>query len=210
MVLRLKANVDKTEFRQMEIAEVTTENVSLFAGEIARIHTLAYSAAHFSATFEQNKLEEYNILLLENSDLSLVALDDGKPVGFAISGMKVSRGVREFTRRNRLYLIGKLLSHPNFLFAKIYGKFNAVFFKHAPSTAAYRLLSIATDPSAQSRGVGAALLAALEQRLKERGVNRYGLSVRADNPRAVEFYRRNGFVAEKIQLGSLYFAKDLA
>jgi ribosomal protein S18 acetylase RimI-like enzyme len=71
-------------------------------------------------------------------------------------------------------------------------------------------LSIATDPSAQSRGVGAALLAALEQRLVARGVKRYGLSGRMDNPRAVDFYRRNGFTVEKEQLGSLYYAKDLA
>jgi ribosomal protein S18 acetylase RimI-like enzyme len=194
----------------MEIADVTTESAPILVEGIARIHALAYSHAHFSASFAPRKLQEYNLLLLQNSDISLVALEEGKPIGFVISGTAVSRGVSQFTRENRMYLVGRLLSHPKFLFAKVYGKLSGAFQKPAPSTAPYRLLSIATDPSAQSRGVGAALLAALEQRLVARGVKRYGLSVRMDNPRAVDFYRRNGFTVEKEQLGSLYYAKDLA
>lgn len=193
----------------MEIAEIAPENAPAFAEGIARIHAGAYSSAHFSATFDPEKLKQYNLLLVQNSDVSLVALEDGNPVGFVISGSAVSRGVRQFTRENRLYLVGRLLGQPQFLFEKVYGKLLNILSKPAPSTARYRLLSIATDPSAQSRGVGAALLSALEQRLVTRGIKRYGLSVRMDNPRAAEFYRRNGFVVEKEYLGSLYFGKDL-
>lgn len=193
----------------MVISEITGGNASSFAEDVARIHAAAYSHEHFSATFGFEKLKEYNLLLIENSDISLVALDEGRPVGFVISGTAVSRGVREFTRRNRPFLVRTLLSHPRFLFAKISGKLNGLFSSPAPSAAQYRLLSIATDPTAQSKGVGAALLAGLEQRLRERGVKRYGLSVRKGNPRAVEFYRRNGFAEEKEQTGSLYFTKEL-
>jgi ribosomal protein S18 acetylase RimI-like enzyme len=195
---------------QMDIMEVTAANAPAFAQDIARIHASAYSAAHFSATFGPEKLRQYNLLLLQNSDISLVALEDGKPVGFIISGPSVSRGVRQFTRENRMYLVGRLLRHPQFLWAKLHGKLSSILHKPVPSTAHYRLLSIATDPSTQSRGVGAALIGALETRLTARGVKRYGLSVRMDNPRAVEFYQRNGFAVEKEQLGSLYYAKDLA
>lgn len=194
----------------MDITDVTAENASALARDIARIHASAYSAAHFSATFRPEKLERYNLLLLQNSDISLVAQEGGKPVGFIISGPSVSRGVRQFTRENRMYLVGRLLRHPQFLWAKVHGKLNGMLHKPVPSTAPYRLLSIATDPAAQSRGVGAALIGALEQRLRASGVKRYGLSVRMDNPRAAEFYRRNGFVVEKEQLGSFYYVKNLA
>lgn len=193
----------------MIVTEITGDNASSVAEDVARIHADAYSREHFSATFGFDKLREYNLLLIENSDISLVAMDGVHAVGFVISGTGVSRGVSEFTRRNRAFLIRTLLCHPVFLLDKISGKLKAVFSRPAPSAARYRLLSIATDPKAQSKGVGAALLAALEQRLRERGVPRYGLSVRKGNPRAVEFYRRNGFTQEKEQTGSLYFVKEL-
>lgn len=194
----------------MEIEEITAEDAPLFIKDIAKIHALSYSGAHFSATFGEAKLEEYNSLLVRNSDLSLVALEGVTPVGFIISGTALSRGVQQFTRENRLFLVGRLLRHPRFLVAKIYGKLSSAFRKNGPPTVHYRLLSIATSPSAQSKGIGTALLVALEERLAARGVKRYGLSVRIDNPRAVEFYRRNGFVVEKEQLGSLYFTKEIA
>jgi ribosomal protein S18 acetylase RimI-like enzyme len=78
-----------------------------------------------------------------------------------------------------------------------------------PAVTKYRLLSIATDASSQSKGVGKQLLNALEDELKGSGFNSYGLSVRLDNPRAVQFYRRNGFAVEKEQPDALYFKKDL-
>jgi ribosomal protein S18 acetylase RimI-like enzyme len=52
-------------------------------------------------------------------------------------------------------------------------------------------------------------LAAIEARLRKRGIERYGLSVLAKNTRAVAFYRRHGFSLEKEELGSAYFCKQL-
>ncbi|WP_165899747.1 GNAT family N-acetyltransferase [Borborobacter arsenicus] len=168
----------------------------------------AYSHGHFTSTFNHEKLKEYNRLLLDNSDISLVAVEDGRVVGFMISGEAVSRGVKEFTRQNRLYLIYKLLLRPDFLAAKAFGKLKSMASQSGPVTR-YRLLSIATDASAQSTGVGRQILAALEDKLRERGLDSYGLSVRLDNPRAVQFYQRNGFMVEREQPGALYFRKDL-
>lgn len=194
---------------EIEIVELTLENFHSFASDIARIHASAYSHGHFTSTFGAAKLKEYNVFLLKNSDISLAAVENGRVVGFAISGTAVSRGVAAFTQENRGFLIGKLLTHPQFLVAKVYGKIKARISPAPASPARYRLLSIATDPMSQSKGVGAKILAALEERLKSNAVKCYGLSVRANNPRAVDFYRRNGFIEEREFLGSLYFRKDL-
>ncbi|RUM98892.1 GNAT family N-acetyltransferase [Pseudaminobacter arsenicus] len=192
----------------MEIIQVTKENTALYLDGIAKVHMSAYSHGHFTSTFNHEKLKEYNRLLLDNSDISLVAVEDGRVVGFMISGEAVSRGVKEFTRQNRLYLIYKLLLRPDFLAAKAFGKLKSMASQSGPVTR-YRLLSIATDASAQSTGVGRQILAALEDKLRERGLDSYGLSVRLDNPRAVQFYQRNGFMVEREQPGALYFRKDL-
>lgn len=166
----------------METIEINSANAAQYAKDLGRIHAKAYSSDHFSAMFNPEKLAEYNLLLLQNSDISLVAVRDNTVLGFLISGTAVSRGVREFTRENRAYLVGVLLSHPKFMLAKIAGKLNSIASKQAPSKASYRLLSVAVDPSTQSKGVGAALLNALEQRLKIRNVQQYGLSVRKEKP----------------------------
>jgi ribosomal protein S18 acetylase RimI-like enzyme len=193
----------------MKIEKVTTDNVYLYLDGIAKVHTSAYSKDHFTSTFNYEKLKEYNRFLINNSDLSLVAVDDGRVVGFVISGETVSRGVKEFTHKNRLYLIYKLMLRPDFLAAKVYGKLKSRASQSGPAVTRYRLLSIATDASAQSKGVGKQILAALEDELRGRGLANYGLSVRLDNPRAVQFYRRNGFVVEKEQPDALYFKKEL-
>lgn len=194
----------------MDIVEINATNVSEFAEDIARIHMTAYSRGHFTSTFGLRKLAEYNRFLVLNSDISLAAVDGRGLLGFIISGEAVSRGVSAFIRENRAFLVGRMLARPAFLFEKLHSAIRATLFPRRPSSASYRLLSIATAPTAQSGGVGALLLADLEARLRTRGVARYGLSVLTRNDRAVAFYLRNGFLHEKDEMGSTYFRKDLS
>ena len=60
-------------------------------------------------------------------------------------------------------------------------------------TGVARLYSIAVDPHAARRRVGATLLAAAEQAAGERGAGRLRLEVRADNEAAVALYRKSGY-----------------
>ena len=191
------------------VVAIGQEAISRAARQAAEIHLAAYSHGHFTSTFGLPKLTEYNAGLISHSDICLGALEGEKMLGFLISGENVSRGVAEFVRNNRWFLIRKLLSHPQFLFEKISFSVRARLVRTKPSKATYRLLSIAIDPRAQSSGIGGMLLAVLEEHLRARGVKRYGLSVLSKNPRAIAFYRRNGFELEKIELGSAYFSKDL-
>jgi len=194
----------------MEIVEIVEDSIPHFSYEAAKIHLAAYSGGHFTATFGSEKLAEYNARLMMNADIALAAVEDGSTLGFLIAGENVSRGVREFVRDNRLFLVGKMLARPRFLLEKGLWTIRARLSPHEPSSARYRLLSIAIAPDAQSSGIGGKLLVALEQRLRCRGISRYGLSVLLKNTRAANFYRRRGFTLEKEELGSAYFYKELA
>lgn len=177
--------------------------------QVAQIHRGAYSGGHFTSTFDLSHLVEYNRLMISHSEVSMVVIEDQCVLGYLIAGENVSNGVSEFISANRLYLIGRFLRHPQFLIAKIYWKLLTTLTKTRKSAATFRLLSIATAPAAQSHGVGARLLSELEGRLKDRGVKMYGLSVLTRNTRAVEFYKRHGFLLDLEQLDSTYFYKTV-
>lgn len=55
------------------------------------------------------------------------------------------------------------------------------------------LWMLAVHPTWQSLGVGSALVAALEERVRERGGTAVALTVEHDNPRAAALYRRLGY-----------------
>ena len=55
---------------------------------------------------------------------------------------------------------------------------------------------LAVAPGARRRGVGRALLAEAEQRLRAAGCPKINLQVRPDNPAAIAFYERIGFAVE--------------
>lgn len=177
--------------------------------QISEIHASAYSVGHFTAGFSLAKLAEYNARLIETSDIAIIALDGDGVLGFIISGFAVSAGVRKFTADNRLWLAIQLLKRPSILLNKIVGLVQSKLNPTKPSDAKFRLLSIATLPGSQSKGVGAAMLKFLEQELLSRGVDLYGLSVKDSNIAAIRFYERHGFVKEKSYLGSSYYFKRI-
>jgi ribosomal-protein-alanine acetyltransferase len=67
-----------------------------------------------------------------------------------------------------------------------------VFFRAGTQVA--RLYSLATAPQARGRGVGRRLLAALERKVRERGLTRLRLEVRTDNAGAIGLYEKAGYV----------------
>lgn len=69
---------------------------------------------------------------------------------------------------------------------------------HAKSPSELWMLSV--DPRWQSVGVGTALIAALEQCVRDRGLDRAGLGVEWDNPRAHALYRCLGYVDAGVEL----------
>lgn len=193
----------------MEILTIDVSNYQNYLGEIAAIHKHSYSNRHFTSSFSESKLREYNELLVRHSDLSLVAVSHDQVMGYLISGQSVSKGVTQFTITNRAYLIGRLAARPWVGLGKLRTLLFSTFIPQEKSLATYRLLSIATRADDQSRGVGTSLLTALEKQLAIRDIKMYGLSVRQENQRAIGFYERHGFRLEKVAFGSLYFIKNI-
>jgi RimJ/RimL family protein N-acetyltransferase len=59
------------------------------------------------------------------------------------------------------------------------------------------------------RGLGGALLQAIERWARERGVRRLELTVRVDNKRAIRLYERAGYVTEGVRRASLLLGGDV-
>jgi ribosomal protein S18 acetylase RimI-like enzyme len=80
-----------------------------------------------------------------------------------------------------------------------------------------RLYSIAVMAEESGRGAGSRLLAAAEEAARKRGAARVHLEVRADNPSAVSFYQRSGYLPIGERPGyyqdgmtALLFARDVS
>lgn len=195
----------------MIIVELNFENRNSYLKGISDIHYGSYSKLHFTSCFSQEKLEVYYSHLIDASDLSFVAIEDNCVAGFVISGENVSSGVAKFVSREKLYLFFVILRNPKFILKKALSYIYAIKDSARNSTflVPYRLMSIAVKSGVQSRGVGGGLLKFLEARLLEAGVLRYGLSVKKNNNRAVDFYFRSGFVVHRESSDALYFYKEL-
>ena len=68
--------------------------------------------------------------------------------------------------------------------------------------------TLAVAPEAQGRGIAGMMLQDALTRLRSAGVTRVELTVEADNPRAIAFYQRLGFVHEGTQRAAYKRACD--
>lgn len=65
--------------------------------------------------------------------------------------------------------------------------------------------TVAVKPSYRRRGIGAALMARVEEGLRALGCPKLNLQVRASNREAVAFYERLGYaVEERVSMGKLF------
>ena len=93
----------------------------------------------------------------------------------------------------------------------------AVLLMHASSPALARLYSIAVDPANAGHGVGPRLLRSCEEVARVHGRAQIRLEVHEQNPRAIAFYRREGYAEFGRHVGyykdlgdALRFRKELA
>jgi ribosomal protein S18 acetylase RimI-like enzyme len=135
--------------------------------------------------------------------------------GFCFAGT-FNGAISGFLRRNRFFLIWKVITHfwlfTDDLFRSRASRGFEIFTRFLrpqanppaptlPQTGAngnevkreYGILSIATHPQVQGKGIGKALMLENERRALERGFTTMGLNVSCDNNQAIRFYESLGW-----------------
>ena len=193
----------------MDIILLNSKNAEKYLTQISELHKEAYSKEHFTASFSIKMLCEYYQLLIYYSDISLVAADGLSVVGFLISGVNVRKGVSAFTRKNWVYICAKLLIRPSQLIEKIMIWIAVRLHIKKKFETAYRLVSLAVRSDTKSKGIAAQLIGSLESMLLLLKISNYGISVRKNNMRAINFYKKLNFVQEDEFHNALYFSKSI-
>ena len=153
--------------------------------------------------------------LIKEADLCVIAIRKKKTnrnepvIGFIISGNNVSKGVSNFISDNRLYLLTILLRHPQFIYEMALNKLNSILNRYPKTTSQYRLASMGVLKEMQSIGIGKKMLVYFESIIAERVYKLYGLSVRKNNLRAIDFYLNNGFNKEISRHSVLLMVKEI-
>jgi ribosomal protein S18 acetylase RimI-like enzyme len=176
---------------------------------VAQLHRAAYGDIQGSLTagFSRQLLEEYYAALLECNPYSYIAFDATEhPIGFVFAGFNTNAALRYFVRKHKLALTKALLLTPGALGLTVARLLRQDKVK---SKVPLRLLSIAIEPSYRHRGAGKAVLTVFEEQLRDHGFHQYGLSVKASNIRAIEFYNRNGFALEFETPAAHFYTKSL-
>jgi ribosomal protein S18 acetylase RimI-like enzyme len=114
------------------------------------------------------------------------------PLDEALANPELARYVEDFGRPGDLGIVAEQYTE----------SLGAAWWRYFPSSApgygfldeATPEISIAVIPGHRGRGIGTALLKALESEARARGLDRLSLSVERDNP-AVALYQRVGFRA---------------
>lgn len=176
--------------------------------EVVRIHVAAFPQSVLTR-LGPGAVRRYYQWQLEGPHEchAVAAIRDARMAGFCFAG--VFRGaMRGFVRRHAAYLAIQLILRPWLLrHGSVVAKLRVVQrilqgAGPAPGAAAvtppstgqsFAVLSIATHPEWEGRGVGRELMAEAERTARAAGYERMHLTVRVDNHRAIAFYERLGW-----------------
>ena len=166
------------------------------------LHKEIFDKSHFTSNFPSKLLARYFYKLISRNSFNYVAFDKNEILGYIVSGFHTAEAVQEFVSENKLAIIKVLLLHPKFLIEKVY----ISIFTHSRKTKNLRLLLIGVKPNQK---IGSQLLKYFENEIYLAGIHNYGLSVRKNNMRAIDFYKKSGFIVESSTINSFSFLKDL-
>lgn len=174
---------------------------------VTSVHCAAFPASAITA-FGPGAVRRYYDWQLHgpHDAFALAATDGGQLVGFCFGGL-FSGSTSGFLRKNRGYLLGRLLLRPwlagNELIRSRIRTGLKLLTKlgkrplPAPSRGqaqSFGILSIAVAPVRQGGGVGKALLVRCEQAAVEMGLTRMHLTVDTANAKTIAVYQRLGWV----------------
>ncbi|GEM_PF-1141377 len=193
--------------------------------EIAEIHKLAFSESFLTALGVEAIKRYYLYQSINNTKVySLVAVLEKKIIGFCFGGV-YRNSLGGYLKRNFFYLCLLLIFKPFIIFKK--GFFPTIkialismMFPHYLKTSndlqaseieekAFTILSICVLPQFKGLGVAQAMMLKSEEKARELGFDMMRLTVHKDNLRAINFYKRLGYVEYKDEYGSIGMVKKL-
>ncbi len=173
--------------------------------EIGRCHIISFPGEFMSQMGICWLKSLYNEFIKHPRGISLVAVDnENNIIGFAFGG---ERKIRDTFLKNAVYKYCFLIFF-KFLTCKIIRKKLIRHLAHIFRSKGHEgnskdeesdqglqgsLLSIGVSPRAQAKGVGTLLVQNFEQHAKNMGFNKMMLTVRKDNLKAIQFYKKNGW-----------------
>jgi len=178
---------------------------------IIDLHLSSFDKNHFSAVFSKEMLERYLENLLELNDLNLVFYNGEQKelLGYVIAGYNSQEAVNKFIKKNYFAVILTLIKNPRFLSEKVGEISEKIFGTKYRKKSKCRLYLIAVNQNYKGKGIGKQLINYLENEIRKKGLNLYGLSVRKDNKEAIGFYNQNGYKVEFENSKSIYYIKEI-
>lgn len=179
--------------------------------KVVEIHKQEFSD-HFLGIFSQSLIRKFYLCFLNNSCIFLVSEERTVVNGFILGGLssELEQSKADFLKNNKMHYMFEILLNPR-VYIKALQRFPLLLKVKKENKAVLdkepvRLLSIAVADSAKGRGVARELINNFEA---EVNCVEYGLSVKLDNKRAIDFYSKNGFIIDKKTGESLYLLKPI-
>lgn len=168
--------------------------------DMARLHVESFSDRALSALGEETVRRYYESQMDGFPEVSVLgAFENDRLLGFCVCGL-TGNAFGKFMARHKKHLVCRMLSRPWLLclpvvrqqarWALCRGRGSS---KKPDNQPVFRILSIGVSPSAQGRGIGAALMNAAERIAAEQGHVEMGLSVHPENTKALRLYERLGW-----------------
>ncbi len=189
----------------MDITNVSAENLS----EIARVHLAAFPDSAITLLGEEAARRYYHWLLAGPHDCLAVCAVDGQDLSGFLFGGTFRGAMTGFLKKNRGYLIFRLLSRPwlvaNPVVLDRLGLADRLLRKRQARQVtpgahslqkSFSILAIAVDPGCQKKGVGRLLMDTAEKTALAQGYQQMHLSVATENHNAIAFYERLGWQKE--------------
>lgn len=176
--------------------------------QVVAVHIQCFPNSFSTALGKKLLVKFYTEYISNVPELFLVAEQEGKICGFCMGYYCEENPYMKRFFKHNLFAAGLRIAGQLFIGNKAaWKKLTSVFSKKAefkPIGQPYQagiqdgdLLSICVQPQTRGSGAAQALIETYEQVLKDRGRKYCRLTVAVDNPRAIRFYERNGYVPFK-------------
>ena len=183
------------------VRQATSEDLK----QVAAVHKTCFPESFSTALGEKLLVKFYAEYLQSVPELFLVAEEEGKICGFCMGYYCEENPYMKRFFKHNLFAAGLRIAGQLLIGNKAaWRKFTSTFSKKAefkPLGEEYKtgvqdgdLLSICVLPDTRGSGAAQELISAYEAVLKEHGRKNCILTVAVDNPRAIRFYERNGYV----------------